>query len=248
MKKKLLSLYLKLRYFILILFRFIPILKNIREVKRIAWVKNKYFKFGQSERERIFLSIARYAHINRPIKGYYFEFGSNEGNTFRKAWDNFNYLFDWTFVAFDSFEGLPEMEEYEKNSIFQPGNLKTTVPQFEEILKKHGIPKSRYKIVKGFYNESLNTKLEAELNPQKAAVIYIDCDLYSSTVDVLKFIKKFLQKGTIIVFDDWNCYFGDPKQGERRAWSEFLESNPELSFQEFVKTAEGMSFVCVNPS
>jgi len=49
----------------------------------------------------------------------------------------------------------------------------------------------------------------------------------------------------VIVFDDWNCYHGDPEAGERRAWREFLEANPELEFVEFVSTGEGKSFIFV---
>ena len=52
----------------------------------------------------VFLSIARFAHINRPLDGYYMEFGSHEGRTMRLAWRHFQHLFNWDYVAFDSFE------------------------------------------------------------------------------------------------------------------------------------------------
>ena len=73
------------------------------------WIRDEYFAFGQRSRRDVFLGIARYHHINRPMEGYYFEFGSHEANTMRMAWDTFRHLFDYTYVAFDSFEGLPEI-------------------------------------------------------------------------------------------------------------------------------------------
>ena len=42
--------------------------------KEYRWVMNTYWKFGHENRKRIFLSAARFMNINRPIKGYYFEF------------------------------------------------------------------------------------------------------------------------------------------------------------------------------
>ena len=213
--------------------------------KRNWWIRNVYTQFGQDQRWQIFMSIARFAHINRPIEGYYMEFGCHEANTMRKAYDCFHYLFDWIYVAFDSFEGLPEIAKIDKQEIWHKGKLKTEEKEFIRICLRHGIPGDRLITVKGFYEESLNDELKERFLPRKAAVIYIDCDLYKSTVPVLRFIADFLQKGTVIVFDDWNCFHGDPEKGEKRAFREFLERNPNSRFEQFVKTAEVQSFVCV---
>jgi len=211
--------------------------------RRYRWIRREYFKFGQDQRKHIFLCIARFCHINRPIEGYYFEFGCHEANTIRQAYNCFRYLFDWTYVAFDSFEGLPEISDIDKQKIWEKGKLKTSESDFIRIARKHGIPQNRLDTVKGFYDVSLTPELRQRLLPKKAAVVYIDCDLYASTVPVLHFIKDFLQKGTIIVFDDWNCFCADPKKGERRAFSEFCNKNPELKFEKFIETNEAKAFV-----
>ena len=52
-------------------------------------------------------------------RGYYFEFGCFEANTMRLAFDCFHHLFDWHYVAFDSFEGLPEIGEIDKQAIWE---------------------------------------------------------------------------------------------------------------------------------
>ena len=164
----------------------------------------------------------------------------------RLAWRHFSSLFDWNYVAFDSFEGLPEIEDIDKQEIWAKGRLATTEQDFVNMVVAEGIPNNRLRTVKGFYDQSLTMDLQQELLPAKAAVIYVDCDLYASTVPVLKFIKPFLQKGTVIVFDDWNCFCGDPNRGERLAWREFLDANSELSFEAFVGTDIAQSFVCTN--
>lgn len=226
---------------------YLPLLRETRLLRPIAWVRNEYTAFGQNQRKEIYLSIARFAHINRPIPGYYFEFGCHEANTMRHAWATFKYLFDFTYVAFDSFQGLPEMEDFDRSDIFHAGNLATAEEEFIRRVVGAGMPRDKLITVKGFYDHSLTPELHAKLSPMKAAVVYIDCDLYKSTVPVLRFIRAFLQKGTVVVFDDWNCYHADPDMGERRAWAEFLEENPELHFEDFVSTAEAKAFICVNP-
>lgn len=203
-------------------------------------------KFAWAERARMFLAISRFARINRPIDGYYMEFGCHGANTMRMAWKHFGYL-GWDFIAFDSFEGLPEITEIDKQAIWQRGKLKTAVEEFRRLVLSSGMPSTRLSIVPGFYNESLTPDV-ADRFPKKAAVIYVDCDLYTSATDVLKFIPQFLQPGTIIVFDDWDCFLSDPDKGERLAWKEFLETNPTLRFEPFHRISMSNSFVYVGPA
>jgi hypothetical protein len=191
------------------------------------------------------MGVARYAVINRPIDGYYFEFGCHSATTMRMAYDSFHHLFDWEYVAFDSFEGLPEIGEIDKQEIWEKGKLKTTEEEFRLILRRHGMPMEKLRTVKGFYADTLNDDLKKVLSTRKAAVVYIDCDLYESTVPVLRFVCDFLQRGTIVVFDDWNCFYGDPERGERRAFREFLEREPRLVFEEFMQTAEVKAYICL---
>lgn len=222
------------------------ITENGRRLARHArWVSEYYTAFGQGEREKLFLSICRFCHINRPVDGYYMEFGSHEANTMRLAWKHTQYLFNWTYVAFDSFEGLPEIQAIDQQEIWGKGRLKTAEEDFVGRVIAAGMPRERLVTVKGFYDQVLTSELAESLLPKKAAVVYIDCDLYHSTVPVLSFIRPFLQLGTVVVFDDWNCFLADPNRGERLAWREFLEANPQLKFEPFVSTAEAQSFIFV---
>lgn len=211
-------------------------------------MSHEYLPFAMEQRERIFIATSRFAHINRPIRGYYFEFGCHGANTMRMAWKHTRHLHEWTFVGFDSFEGLPEIGVIDRQSIWKKGRLATAEQEFVRLVTATGMPRERLKTVKGFYDTSLTDELKAQLLPAKAVMVYVDCDLYQSTVPVLRFIKDFLQPGTVIVFDDWFCFNGDPMRGEQRAWQEFTAANPELRFADFLQTSEAKAFIHLGPA
>jgi O-methyltransferase len=229
-----------------------PIKSPLRKVRplierlspRSRWLANEYLRFGFEQRRQIFLAIARFHHINRPMNGYYMEFGCHAANTVRLAWDNFRHLFDWDFICFDSFEGLPEIRDIDRQEIWSKGKLATAESAFRSMCEAHGIPRDRLVTVRGFYDQTLNAATRLSLL-KRAAVVYIDCDLYHSTVPVLEFVRHFLQDGTVIVFDDWNCFRANPQKGERKAWAEFRAKHPQLRFEPFLSTAEQQAFVFV---
>lgn len=210
------------------------------------WLKKYYSTFATSERERMFLGISRFFHINRPMNGYYLEFGCFQGRSMRLAHKHFRHLFDFTYVAFDSFEGLPEIQKIDQQELWVKGKQKTAVEDFRGILTRAGMPDSKLITVKGFFDKSLNSDLQKKLLPTKAAVIFVDCSLYTSTIPVLEFCVPFLQQGTILVFDGWNCYFGDPHHGERRAFNEFRKKYPDMIFEDFVSTNEMQSYIYID--
>lgn len=213
------------------------------EERKQRWIYGPHEAFRAEARRGIFMSISIFCFHNQPLNGYYLEFGCHKARTMRLAWDTFHSLYDWNYVAFDSFEGLPEMDPADSMPIWKKGDLKTSEDEFVDLVVKNGMPRNKLRTVKGFYDESLTPALRDELLPEKAAVVYIDCDLYSSTITALNFAKDFLQKGTIVVFDDWFCFYGDPGKGERRAFKEFCERNPELVFEDYIQTNEAKAFI-----
>jgi O-methyltransferase len=206
-------------------------------------VKLDHETFRDLQREYIFLSIARFCSLNSLRDGYYFEFGCHKARTMCLAWEQTGALFDWMYVGFDSFAGLPEISEIDRQPIWKQGTAATSETDFIAITRGAGMPPERLRTVKGFYDQSLTAALAETLLPKKAAVIFIDCDLYRSTVPVLAFAKPFLRPGTVIIFDDWFCFYGDPDRGERRAWREFRRANPSLRFTEFVQSNEAHAFI-----
>ena len=204
--------------------------------------------FRDCQREYIFSCIARFCYLNSLNDGYYLEFGCHKARTMRLAWEHTGALFNWMYVGFDSFAGLPEISEIDRQPIWKQGSLATSETDFIAITRGAGMWPERLRTVKGFYDQSLTPALAEALLPKKAAVIFVDCDLYQSTVPVLAFAKQFLQPGTIVVFDDWFCFYGDPQRGERRAWGEFRRANPELRFTEFIHTNEAQAFIYLGES
>tara|TARA_R110002096_G_scaffold436038_3_gene665868 strand:+ start:11916 stop:12581 length:666 start_codon:yes stop_codon:yes gene_type:complete len=201
--------------------------------------------FGYNDREnvmRIAIEFAMYSHL----EGDYLEFGVYEGNSFTSAYHlaQRNRLKDMRFYAFDSFSGLPSVDNKKEAVQFTHGEFACTESKFREVLASRGVDLNKVTTVPGFYDQSLNEETKKELPIRSAAVIWIDCDLYSSTVPVLDFITDYIQDGTVLLFDDYFCFRGRPDEGEQRALSEWLQRNPSISVSEFHKFGwHGNSFI-----
>jgi O-methyltransferase len=177
-----------------------------------------------------YLKVAGCGGVIPPV---FFEFGCHSGRTFSAAVNAARYLQlnDAQFYAFDSFVGLPETDSYE-DGIFQTGSFCTNRTDFLNIVKKKtGLIVDEKNIHEGFYSETLTSKLQDRM--PKVGVVHIDVDLYSSTVDVLNFIKPLLVVGTVLVFDDWYCFSPGANKGELRAVKEFCEENPLFKLEEW---------------
>ena len=110
--------------------------------------------------------------------------------------------------------------------------------------KKNGVSLDKVTITEGWFDKTLNDETKEKLAISKAAIIWLDCDFYESTVPVMNFITDFVQNGTIIIFDDWFCFRGNPELGQQKAFSEWLERNPNIRASEFYKYGwTGNSFI-----
>lgn len=179
------------------------------------------------------LNYVRIAGVGGRIPPVYFEFGCHSGRTFSAAVRAARYLGmeDADFFAFDSFEGLPETNSAE-DGFFQTGTFFTTDVDFARIVKrKTGLQLDEKHVVKGFYSKSLTPQLQSSL--PKVGVVHIDVDLYSSTVEVLEFIKPLMVVGTVLIFDDWYTFPPGADMGEMRAVREFCQANPAFKLEEW---------------
>jgi hypothetical protein len=105
------------------------------------------------------------------------------------------------------------------------------------------VPPDAYTTVSGFFRDSLAPDA-AGARPERVSFAYIDCDLYSSTVDVLRFLESRLVHGAVIAFDDWFCAGQDAPSGERLAAKEFFDAQGRWDVVPFVQYGwHGMSFV-----
>lgn len=148
--------------------------------------------------------LLRHAVGNAPLEGdgLVCEFGVYRGTTI-------NFIAGLTSKnvhGFDSFEGLPEAWR----------------PNFDKgRFRMKALPKVRanVRLHKGWFEDSLPEFLKA--HPQQAALLHVDCDLYSSTKTVLSLFRDRIGPGTVIVFDEFFNYPGW-QDGEFKAFNEWV--------------------------
>lgn len=178
------------------------------------------------------LEAINYVHIAE-LPAVYYEFGCHSGRTFSAAVRAARYLkmSNTQFFAFDSFQGLPSTNHAD-DGYFQSGTFSTGVTEFVRLVRRmSGLSVDPKNIIEGFYEKSLTPTLQATM--PKAGVVHIDVDLYSSTVEVLRFIKPLMMVGTVLIFDDWYCFPPGTNKGEARALKEFCQENPSFAVEEW---------------
>jgi len=174
------------------------------------------------EYKRFFLSGFVMLSFNG-IEGDYMEFGCCGAVTLSTAYHASLYRSGparhlW---ACDSFRGLPApTSEFDEHPLWKGGKFSMSQNDFVAKCTKNGVPETAYTTIPGFFSESL-PKLS---NPNDIAMAFIDCDMYSSTVDVLTFLKPRLKHGMILAFDDYYCYSSTQPAGEKKAFDEFKAS------------------------
>jgi len=180
------------------------------------------------------------------IQGVYLEFGSGSNvRSFRLAYKykTLEYSSPRLF-SFDSFEGLPEPEGIDKHPQWRKGAMAVSLERFHNIMRNQGASIEEYATVPGFYDTTLKNFSPLDYGINDAAMIFVDCDLYASTTYVLDFVKDILIDGSILAFDDWYCFNGDPNKGEQKAFWEFCAKNPDISFSEYLNFGwHGKSFI-----
>lgn len=194
------------------------------------------------------------------IEGDYLEFGVFRGNSVIDAYHTIGRAFGartrdreslhsdayrggitrlWDqmrFFAFDSFQGLPELTGIDAASNeFEEGKFACSVEEFNANLRAAKVDLRKVVVVPGWFDETCRPETIARHNMRHAAIVHIDCDLYESARVVLKFIEPLLVDGTIIIFDDWYAYRGNPGMGEQRAFREWTATMPEWTFTEYQK-------------
>lgn len=143
--------------------------------------------------------VLRYV-LNQQPRGCAVEFGVAKGTTLRMIAEHM------PAIGFDSFQGLPEDWRHG----FGKGRFACDPPDI------HGVT-----LVAGLFSETLPTFPF----PSNIGLVHIDCDLYSSTAEVLRWAGPHLRPGCFIVFDEFHGYPGCEAH-EQRAWAEWVVNNP----------------------
>jgi hypothetical protein len=188
--------------------------------------------FAYTPREEI-LDFAMHFVQESALEGDYLEFGVFRGHTFAGAFHSAKrYGLDSIhFYAFDSFCGLPPSSGVDAEGFrhFEEGDFACSEQDFLDNLRRENVDLARVTAIPGWFHEVLTEDLKRQLPLKRAAIVWVDCDLYQSTIPVLDFITDYLQNGTVLIFDDWFCYRADPNRGEQRAWREWLAAHPDYT-------------------
>lgn len=179
------------------------------------------------------------------IDGDYVEFGCGGGKSFALAYhEAVRHKHKAKLWAFDSFQGLPAPKEAkDAHPEWVERNMSTALHKFHKLCASRLVPRDAYEVVPGFYDKTLPAMSRDEA-PNNIALAYIDCDLYSSTKDVLQFLMPRLKHGMIVAFDDYFCWSATQISGERMAMSEFFSENSEWELVPYIQFGwHGLSFV-----
>lgn len=171
----------------------------------------------------------RVAGSNDRIFPSYYEFGCHSGRTFSYAIEAFTDLQMDTkyFYAFDSFRGLPAVNESE-SGIFFEGQFSTTEDEFRKsVFNRTKCRIADYQIVNGFYNEIKEGFDKTRYPP--VGVLHIDVDLAESCSDALEIISGLLNPGSVLLVDDYYCFPPHSGLGVAAALDQFVDSNNGLT-------------------
>lgn len=202
------------------------------------WFRRIGEKFRYTEREEALRVAMEYAAWHE-LQGDYLEFGVARGFNLARAYHfaRATGLANMRLHAFDSFEGLPQPRGVDVDtsgpSEFAKGDYAAGIAEVKKTLQAARVDMSAFTFTPGWFDASLEHERKAALKIEKAAVVWIDCDLYESTVPVLDFITDLVEEGTVLLFDDWFCFRANPDRGEQRAVREWMAKNPGIKLCDF---------------
>jgi O-methyltransferase len=188
------------------------------------------------------------------IPGAIAEFGCFEGFSALLLADlkiEFDALSDWytkifprTIYVYDSFEGFPKSTNKVDSISYEVADSgywreaeDASPPGTEELLRAEFTTRfgdEGWSVVRGMFDQSLVANPISE----EVAVANLDCDLYSSSVEVLDHLlgRRLLPDGAVLLLDDYNCNRANPRFGMRRAMREcFARTDGFYDYSEFLR-------------
>ena len=197
---------------------------KIREMKssKIWEYENAYYWF--SDNERLTKIINHYELIKKykNIKGDIFEFGIFKGTSLIRTLHFVKFLkLNKKVYGFDAFGNFPKKnltinsdKKFSKtHDAGSPGLSDKTI---NKILKKKKL--LNYKLIKGNVLNTLKPFLKNYNS--RISMLFMDLDVYDPTIFVLNNLYARLNKGGVIICDNFNIV-----EGETLAFIEFVKLN-----------------------
>lgn len=177
------------------------------------------------------------------MEGDYLEFGVCGGASFVVFYSLAQKygLKNMRFFAFDGFQGMPETEGNKLE-----GSASVSREEFTRTIRRVAMDMRRVRIIEGMFADSLTDSVRQRHNLTSAAIVHIDCDIYVSVKEALRFIEPIVHPGSIIIFGDWHYFetvypVEHPEDwGEQKAFREWPLSD---FFDEFFDNESSRAFV-----
>jgi hypothetical protein len=121
-------------------------------------------------------------------------------------------------LGFDTFEGLPATREGDDAAPWQQGDYRGDIEEIQRHLSEHGF--GAFTLVKGLFKDTLAEQREL-LKQSPPVFVAIDCDYYSSTIDIFDaLLPELAPHGCMFYFDDVSIDFYSDLTGELKAIAE----------------------------
>lgn len=145
------------------------------------------------------------------VKGDIIEFGVWNGNNLISLKKMMEYIkIKKKLIGYDSFEGMPFKDKDNGNLFKGDKHLINYIKKFFHLKNIHLIE-----------DDIMNLKYHSK-QISKLSLIYIDCDIYDVTKNILEILKDKISKNGLLVFDEGNF---NVRKGEGRAAKEFFDKN-----------------------
>ena len=159
------------------------------------------------------------------------EFGSADGYAFIKMLYATKYLGVSDRVvahSFDSFEGMPPSQDAGDLDLIVGDNWAEGQfsGRYESLVDYCKERYTNYAVHKGYFKDTLTEDFLESLKTDLPILIWIDCDIYSSTRMVFEKLIPFIPNGCVIYFDDFEILnYGSRFTGEARFVSELNQGD-----------------------
>lgn len=150
------------------------------------------------------------------------EFGVADGYAFTKKLQATKYsrLSQRVMVhGFDTFEGLPEIDDQLDQSLVDGDDWEagTYHGRYTELKDYCDSRYDNFQLHRGLFQDTITQEFLDGLLEHKPILIWIDCDLYSSTKSIFETLIPYIPTGCVVYFDDIYYNYGSRFTGEMRA-------------------------------
>ena len=184
------------------------------------------------------------------VEGCYIEFGVASGNSMRSAEISERRSHSVSLgiksisrklYGFDTFKNFSSDSEEDLHPSWEGENFSVGLNRVQKRFKRDHDRITFHALDASELNQELESshKLNDYISEEAIAVVLFDMDLGSPTFHALEWVRPKLTDGSVVVFDEFLAYKGNPDLGESGAWIRFLQKYPEIRFRQLTTYGDG---------